>query len=81
MTLNIRIADHNDQLKWDNYVLKSPNGLAYHLFAWKEAVEKAYGFKGYYLIAEENNFIKGVLPLIHHKNPVSCGYAYFSSLL
>ena len=45
-------------------------GGPYHLFAWKQAVEKAYYHKGLYLIAEdEQESIQGVLPLILMKPP------------
>ena len=58
---------------WDDYVLNHPAGIAYHLYAWKEAVERAYGFKGYYLAAMKHNNIMGVLPLIHLKKPLLKG--------
>lgn len=69
MPLNIKIADSFDQQRWDQYVLNHPNGIAYQLFAWKEAVEQAYKFKSFYLIAQTNNKITGILPLIHIKLP------------
>jgi len=71
--LNISIAEQSDKQRWDRYVLEHPNGLAYQLFAWKEAVECAYGFKGYYFIAEKKNKIKGVLPLINVHLPMLPG--------
>ena len=67
--MQIRIADSGDQDIWDAYVLKHPEGLAYHLYAWKLAVEKAYGFHGIYLIAENSGCVCGVLPLIEFKIP------------
>jgi FemAB-related protein (PEP-CTERM system-associated) len=69
MPLNIKIANPSDKQRWDQYVLKHPNGIAYQLFAWKEAVEQAYGFRGVYLIAQNNNRVVGILPLIHVKLP------------
>ena len=41
----IRLATKNDEQIWDDYVLKHPKGIAYQLYAWKAAVENAYGFK------------------------------------
>ncbi len=73
MQLNIRPAENADKEKWDKYVLEHPGGIAYQLFAWKEAVEKAYGFDGYYLIAEKNYNIKGILPLVHVHPPLMSG--------
>jgi len=62
--MNIRTADSSDRERWDTYVLNHPQALAYHLFAWKEAVKKAYGFDALYLIAERHQKITGILPLI-----------------
>lgn len=60
----IRFANHSDHLKWDTYIENHPIGLPYHRYAWKQTVEYAYGYKGYYLIAEDHSQIKGVLPLV-----------------
>ncbi len=68
--INIRIADSSDRHAWDAYVLTHPCGLAYHLFAWKEAVKSAYGFDAIYLIAESHQRITGILPLIALKLPL-----------
>lgn len=68
--IRVRLAENDDRLKWDDYVLSHPSGGPYHLFAWKQAVEKAYYHKGLYLIAEdEQESIQGVLPLILMKPP------------
>jgi FemAB-related protein (PEP-CTERM system-associated) len=66
---SIRIAESQDRNAWDHYVSGHARGLAYHYFAWKEAVEIAYGFQGYYLMAEKNARLVGVLPLVHHHPP------------
>lgn len=67
--ISIHSAKNSDQPVWDNYVRRHPAAVPYHLFAWKLSVEKAYKHKGYYLIAEENGGIRGILPLIHMKLP------------
>jgi len=71
--MRIITADRCERERWDQYVLKHPSGIAYQLFAWKQAVENAYGFKGYYLMAEENNQVKGILPLFHIHPPFMKG--------
>ena len=58
-------ATPRDKARWDAYVLGHPRGVAYQLFAYREAVEAAYGFKGIYLMAVQGNSIQGILPLIH----------------
>ena len=60
--------------KWDDYVQNHPDTTPYHYFAWKTAVENAYGHKAYYLMARENGRVAGVLPLIHFKFPFTAGH-------
>ncbi len=67
--VNITQAGPKDKEKWDAYVESHPDVSPYHLFAWKDTVEQAYGHKGYYLIAEKNNSVCGILPAIHMKLP------------
>lgn len=67
----IRIAEKDDQTAWDEYVLSHPDSSPYHLFAWKNTVEEAYGHKSYYMIAEnEQKKIVGVLPLTNLRLPL-----------
>jgi FemAB-related protein (PEP-CTERM system-associated) len=71
--MRIRLANDLDQSAWDAFVIHHPDGLAYHQFAWKKAVERAYGFQGAYLLAEREGDIRGVLPIIHMKTPLFAG--------
>ena len=68
--MEIRIARNTDRDTWNSYVTGHPDASPYHLFAWKEAVEGAYGHRSYYLIAGENGSTKGVFPLFHMHLPV-----------
>ena len=70
---NIRLATPKDQPNWDNFVWNHKQGLAYHFYAWKEAIEQAYGFECPYLLAESEGTIKGILPLAHIHTPISKG--------
>ena len=60
--LTIHLATNSARQKWDNYVLNHPKGLAYQLYARKEAVESAYGFDCPYFIAQEEGIVRGVFP-------------------
>jgi len=62
--MEIRVAQEEDQQAWDAYVRHHPKGLAYHQFAWKLAVGKAYRLQACYLLAQEHGSVTGVLPLI-----------------
>jgi FemAB-related protein (PEP-CTERM system-associated) len=71
--IEIRYATPSDKVSWDSYVLRHSYASPYHLYAWKEAVEKAYGFNAYYLIATEQNRITGIFPVFHLANPLGTG--------
>jgi FemAB-related protein (PEP-CTERM system-associated) len=68
--MEIRRFTDSDRHTWDTYVLAHPDGYAYHRCAWKDAVERAYGFDGIYLMAEEGGRLGGVLPLVDFKLPL-----------
>lgn len=66
--MNLVLAHDEHQQAWDDYVLWHPEGLAYQLYAWRLAVEHAYGFKCYYFLAEERGRVCGVLPLVDFRS-------------
>lgn len=66
--MNISIASEQDRNAWDVFVINCPNSTIYHLIRWKDIIEQSYGRSAYYLIAEENNAIVGVLPLVFISN-------------
>jgi len=64
--MNIRLFREEDKERWDAYVMKSDLSACYHLSGWKTVMEKSFGHKTYYLLAEDaKNEIKGILPLVH----------------
>jgi len=60
--MDIRRAVHKDKQAWDTYVHSRQDAAPYSLFAWKQAVEEAYGHKSCYLLAEDRGKICGILP-------------------
>ena len=54
--IQIHESEYSDASKWDNYVDLQKEGLAYHFFAWKKAIEASYGFDCPYFFAEKNKF-------------------------
>jgi FemAB-related protein (PEP-CTERM system-associated) len=62
MTLEVRHYEE-DRAEWDAYVHASSDGTAFHLIAWKEAVEAGFGHRPLYLLARRAGVIEGVLPL------------------
>lgn len=68
-----RLITSKDYEAWDGYVfLRSKTG-PYLTTAWKDAVEKAYGHKTFYLARYENKDVVGVLPLVEVKPPMKKG--------
>lgn len=61
--MEIRKLNSQEENLWDQYILKSKSATFYHQIGWRNVVEKTYGHKPFYLIAEDNGDIQGVLPL------------------
>jgi len=67
--MQIRVASEADEQVWDEYVIRHPKGLAYHKFAWRQAVKNAYKYDACYLLAEQHGVVNGVFPLILFRTP------------
>lgn len=71
MTINIRLYTPEDRHRWDAYVLASPASYCYHLAGWKDVIEKSFGHRAFYLLAEDSEKkVKGILPLIQLKSTI-----------
>ena len=72
MSISIGTLDASDNPAWDRYVDSHPGAELYHLWGWKEVIEKTYGHDAYYLTAVDPTRPKsafvGVLPLVHLKH-------------
>jgi len=72
--VRVRLTESDDSRQWDAYVLANRDAGPYHLYAWRRAVEEAYGHKAFYLAAEDGEQrITGVLPLFLVKPPILRG--------
>jgi len=67
MSISIEIA--TDQVAWDDYVSRHPQGSPYHKYAWLQSVEEAYQHQNIGLIATQDNKIVGVLPCVAMARP------------
>lgn len=76
-TLSVRPFSNADAGAWDAFVDSHSEGALYHLSGWRKVIEKTYGHKTYYLIAEKRlsegpqegkTVIEGILPLVHLKH-------------
>ncbi len=61
----INTLDSSSITKWDAYVKKSPKATFFHLSGWKNVIESAFGHQTYFLYAENEGEITGILPLVH----------------
>ncbi len=71
--ITIRSAQNADQTRWDDFVEGHKIGLAYHFFAWKQAIEDSYQFECPYFLAEEEDRVCGILPTVHVHPPLCEG--------
>jgi len=53
------------QAQWDEFVEACPEATFFHRAGWQQVIEQAFGHCTYYLFAECNGRIAGVLPLGH----------------
>lgn len=52
-----------DAARWDQFVFSCPAATFFHRAGWKEVIERAFGHRTHFLLAEENGAIQGILPL------------------
>jgi FemAB-related protein (PEP-CTERM system-associated) len=82
VSITVKTIQPTEEYEWDNYVLSNADANLYHMAGWKNVIEKAYGHRTYYLMAErsisdptESNLTKkqkrsvvGILSLVHLKH-------------
>jgi FemAB-related protein (PEP-CTERM system-associated) len=59
----VRQARDADAAPWDAFVESNPAATFFHLFKWKRVIERAFGHRTHFLLAEREGRIVGVLPL------------------
>ena len=60
----------SDCERWDQFVLQHPQGSPFHLIAWKKTIEQSFGYRPLYLIATQDDRIRGILPIFLVSNPI-----------
>ncbi|CAG1022468.1 hypothetical protein MTYM_01746 [Methylococcales bacterium] len=66
--MEIKTLDESAKERWDAFVEAQPEATFFHKSGWREVIEKAMGHAAYFLYAEQNGEILGVLPLGHVKS-------------
>ncbi len=64
---NLRVIESTstDAQRWDAFVTAHAEGSFFHLFNWREVFEQALGHRAHYLLAEDEQGVCAVLPLVH----------------
>src|SRR5580698_6887964 len=70
MALVCRPLDTAGEAAWDAFVAAHPAGTFFHRAAWRHVIERAFGHRTHYLLAERDGAIVGVLPLGHVRSPL-----------
>jgi FemAB-related protein (PEP-CTERM system-associated) len=68
VSVAVRPFQAGDECRWDEFVHARADGSFFHLSGWKRVIERAFGHRTYYLIAERGDAVTGVLPLTHVKS-------------
>jgi len=67
MMKTINYSDNLPEI-WNKYVEVSNAATFYHHSGWKNAIEKTFGHKPFYISAEQDGEFRGILPLFLIKN-------------
>jgi serine/alanine adding enzyme len=61
----VEVIEYSDKYEaaWTAYVERSPEATVAHQIGWRKAMADGLGHKPYYLLAVENDTVKGILPL------------------
>lgn len=62
-SVTVRLLPAGDEERWDAFVDAAPEGTFFHLAGWRQVIEKAFRHRTYYLMAEREGRVSGVLPL------------------
>ncbi len=62
------LIDSTWRKKWDQFVLNHDNYSVYHLYDWRNLIERIFRSETYYFVALNDQNIVGVLPLVRLKS-------------
>lgn len=61
-------ADAASTLRWDAFVATCPEATFFHRSAWQKIIAEVFRHPAYFLYAEDDSGIRGILPLAHVKS-------------
>jgi FemAB-related protein (PEP-CTERM system-associated) len=68
LSISIEVLTAEKSAQWDAFVEGCSNATFFHLAGWEQVIERSFGHRAYYLYAESEGEILGVLPLVHIKS-------------
>jgi FemAB-related protein (PEP-CTERM system-associated) len=67
--MKIIVAEtEQDAQRWQQFVEAQPTASNYHRWGWKTIIEKSFRWPTYYLLAEDQGRVAGILPLVWQKS-------------
>jgi len=66
--IEVRLATRADTDRWEGFVERCPEATFFHRAGWKEVIETVFRHRAFYLVAERDASIVGVLPLAETKS-------------
>ncbi len=68
--MQIKYLDTQNEKAWQNFVLKMPQANFFHSVGWKKVIGDTFRLPSFYLYAEDNGKICGILPLFLVKSMI-----------
>lgn len=68
--MNVYHVQDGDRLIWDDFVNRHPMATSYHQYSWRKIIENSFRHSCYYLAAQDNGSMAGVLPLVHMQSRI-----------
>ena len=66
--VTVRAFTEADDAAWDAFVASAATATFFHRSGWRTVIREAFGHRDYYLLAERNGSICGILPLFHMRS-------------
>lgn len=64
----VELANARREAEWQTYTEGAPHASLYHALEWREVLQRAFGHRSWYLMAQDNGRTRGVLPLVEMKS-------------
>ena len=64
----VRPFEERDRAAWNAFVHAHPEGTFFHRAEWRDVLQRAFGHRAHYLLAERDGEIRAVLPLAEVKS-------------